>query len=143
MKALYKGMDPGELIKMREQGMSNREIAQSLGTSYSTVYSLIGKQPREMNAYSRRCGIAKKRIIEPQEETYEACLTIKRPALEICGRKWKYRASIGQNMIEVFTAPDVTPMTVDIEDLPQIIKELQVIARNAGKITGGNVLEVW
>ena len=46
-------------------------------------------------------------------------------------------------MIEVFTAPDVIPMTVDIEDLPQIIKELQAIARNADKITGGNVLEVW
>lgn len=78
-----------------------------------------------------------------EKEMHEACLTIKRPAIEICGNKWKYRASVGQNMIEVFTAPDVMPVTVDVEDLPQIIKELQAIVRNAEKITSGNVLEVW
>ena len=70
-------------------------------------------------------------------------MTIKRPAIEICGNKWKYKAHIGMNLIEVFTSSDAAPMTVDIEDLPQIIKELQVIVRNTEKITCGNVLEVW
>ena len=134
-------MDRTELLKMREQGMSNQEIADALDVHYTTVLSLIGKQPRGMRGarnYTGYCGIAPK-----VEEAHEACLTIKRPAMEICGNKWKYRANIGQNMIEVFTAPDVMPVSVDIEDLPQIIKELQAIVRNAEKITGGNVLEVW
>ena len=140
-KALYKDMDRAELLKMREQGMSNQEIADALSVHYSTVLNLIGKQPRGIRSsrnYIGYCGIAPK-----EEEAHEACLTIKRPAMEICGNKWKYRASVGQNMIEVFTAPDVMPVTVDVEDLPQIIKELQAIVRNAEKITGGNVLEVW
>lgn len=46
-------------------------------------------------------------------------------------------------MVEVFTAPDVMPFSVALEDLPQIIKELQAIVRNTEKITCGNVLEVW
>lgn len=126
---------------MREQGMTNQEIADSLDVHYETILKLIGKQPKGLRKpYGSRC---KKAGPAHEEETYEACLTIKRPALEICGRKWKYRASIGQNMVEVFTAPDVTPIALDLEDLPQIIKELQALERNSEKITGGNVLEVW
>lgn len=144
-RALYKDMDRSELLAMREQGMSNREIADSVAVSYQTIYKLIGKQPQEMNAYTRRCGKASPKLhaMPAEEETHEACLTIHRPALEICGNKWKYRAKLGQGMIEVFTAQDVMPVAVDIEDLPRIIKELQAIVRNAEKITDGNVLEVW
>lgn len=126
---------------MREQGMSNQEIADALDVHYSTVLGMIGKQPRGIRGARNCMGYCG--IVPEEKEMHEACLTIKRPALEICGNKWKYRASVGQNMVEVFTAPDVMPVTVDIEDLPQIIKELQAIVRNAEKITGGNVLEVW
>ena len=142
---MYKDMSKTELLAMREQGMSNQEIADAVGVHYGTILNLIGKQPKGMRKpYTRRCNSSGAGGGDAvHEETHEACLTIKRPAIEICGRKWKYRANVGQNMIEVFTAPDVIPMTVDIEDLPQIIKELQAIARNADKITGGNVLEVW
>ena len=45
-KALYKDMSRSELLAMREQGMSNQEIADALAVHYTTVLGLIGKQPR-------------------------------------------------------------------------------------------------
>lgn len=53
---MYKDMDPGELIKMRETGMTNKEIADSLGVHYETVLKLIGKQPKGLRkGYVRQC----------------------------------------------------------------------------------------
>lgn len=45
-RALYKDIDPGSLIEMRNSGMSNAEIAGALDVSYNTILRLIGKQPR-------------------------------------------------------------------------------------------------
>lgn len=144
-RALYKDMDRGELLAMREQGMSNREIADSLAVSYQTIYRLIGKQPQEMNAYTRRCGKAAPRLhaMPAEEETHEACLTIKRPEIYMVGNKWRYSATPGGNRVRIQTEAEGHWFGVALEDLPQIIKELQTIVRNAEKITGGNVLEVW
>ena len=45
-----------ELMSMRETGMSNADIAQSLGCSVSMVYTLIGKQPAEITDANRSAG---------------------------------------------------------------------------------------
>lgn len=42
-----------ELLQMREDGMSNKEIAKNLDVTYATVYALIGKQPAEMTHANR------------------------------------------------------------------------------------------
>ena len=39
-----------EMYHMRDQGMSNRDIAEKLDCSISTVYGMIGKQPKGIRA---------------------------------------------------------------------------------------------
>lgn len=41
-------MDKTQLLNMREQGMSNEEIANAVGCGYQTIYRAIGKQPPEI-----------------------------------------------------------------------------------------------
>lgn len=48
-----KDMDKTELLKMREDGMTNKQIANALGCSQCSIYNLIGKQPEEMTRASR------------------------------------------------------------------------------------------
>lgn len=137
-RALYKDIDPGALIEMRNGGMSNAQIAKTLGVSYSTILGMIGKQPHGMRACAAKTG-----GVEAVEER-EACLTIKRPGIEMIGNKFKYAAVLGGTEIEIqFSEAKEDFFCVPLEDIPQIIKELQAIVRNADKITGGNGLEVW
>lgn len=42
-----------EMYHMRDQGMSNRDIAEKLDCSISTVYGMIGKQPKGIRAKRR------------------------------------------------------------------------------------------
>ena len=46
-------VDKTELLTMREQGMTNNEIAKSLGIDRSTVYNYIGGMPEELKRKSR------------------------------------------------------------------------------------------
>ena len=46
-------VDKTELLTMREQGMTNNEIAESLGIDRSTVYNYIGGMPEELKRKSR------------------------------------------------------------------------------------------
>lgn len=49
MSMLSKELNTNELMYMRDQGMSNREIAKALDVSPATIYNWIGKQPEEMS----------------------------------------------------------------------------------------------
>lgn len=42
------GVTPGEMLELREQGLSNHDIAKELDISYQTVVRYIGKQGRRM-----------------------------------------------------------------------------------------------
>ena len=48
-----------EMLEMRDRGMTNKEIAQSLDVSYQTVLNHIGKMPRDMPDKSEDCKITK------------------------------------------------------------------------------------
>lgn len=56
-----------ELLTMREQGMTNNEIANSLGIDRSTVYNYIGKMPDELKKKS----ISNKRNLKSIEKAKE------------------------------------------------------------------------
>lgn len=66
-----------ELQTMRERGMTNREIAQSLDVGYSTVCRYLGKQPDGMRAahgtYTRKASESK-RLEEKQAIDWEKAM---------------------------------------------------------------------
>lgn len=66
-----------ELQTMRERGMTNREIAQSLDVGYSTICHYLGRQPKEMRAtpgtYTRKES-ENKRLEEKQAIDWEKAM---------------------------------------------------------------------
>ena len=48
-KRISEEISHNEMMQMREQGMSNKEIASALGISYATVLRYIGKQPEAVD----------------------------------------------------------------------------------------------
>lgn len=66
MKPLSKEVSREELLHMREEGLTNKQIAERLGCAYYTVLRYIGKQPDGMRAdYG---SIAAKVTDAPKEE---------------------------------------------------------------------------
>ena len=59
-RGFMKDMNRADLLKMREeQEMSNQEIADTLGCSYETVRSIIGKQPPGLTKKNRQNAAAR------------------------------------------------------------------------------------
>ncbi len=65
-----------EMLHMRGEGLSNREIAEHLDCSTATVYKMIGKQPKGIRAPRRT-----KEVPAPQPvQTFTERLREMRPA---------------------------------------------------------------
>lgn len=56
-RGILKDIDKTTLLQMRESGMTNREISESIGCSLQTIYRIIGKQPKGMKADRRPKGV--------------------------------------------------------------------------------------
>lgn len=59
----------GEMLRMREQGMSNRDIAKCLDIHYATVYNYIGKQGKRMENLAAFNEPKPEKVELPTEET--------------------------------------------------------------------------
>lgn len=59
----------GEMLRMREQGLSNRDIAKCLDIHYATVYNYIGKQGGRMENLAAFDEPKPKEVETPKEET--------------------------------------------------------------------------
>lgn len=57
-----------EMLRMREQGLSNRDIAKCLDIHYATVYNYIGKQGKRMENLAAFNEPKKERVETPTEE---------------------------------------------------------------------------
>lgn len=53
-KLLLKEVSLQELQKMRESGMSNRQIAESLDCGYSTICRYLGRAPSNIRQYGKQ-----------------------------------------------------------------------------------------
>lgn len=47
-RGILKDIDKATLVRMRQEGMSNQEIADHVGCSYQTIRNILGKQPPGM-----------------------------------------------------------------------------------------------
>lgn len=135
-----------ELMQMREDGMSNREIADSLGVSYTCIKNYLGPQPKGMRKY-RSKGVVYGRVQnqpEPEPEV-EPCLVIGNRVIIATGLAYEYEINCSTQTLTMYKPGDrnIRPMTWDLsfDDIDQVISELQAISRNISKCK--NTSEMW
>ena len=126
-----------ELLKMRESGMSNSEIAESLDVSYKTICNYLGKGgPRRQ---TRRAPHVQERA-PMKDEPVEACLKMEPSEIRLTGAYGKYAFAPDGDSISVIIDGDYF-FSVPRDQLSTCIRELQAIERNIGQVK--TQLEVW
>lgn len=128
MKAFYKDMSKPELLSMREQGMSNAEIAKSLDVSYTTVLNLIGKQPKGVRKPYVRGAVMKRE--EPELEDRTAYLMVEKSDLYVTGAVARYRLHPDRDYVSIIDEDYEEIYKLEADKLETFIRELQAIARN-------------
>lgn len=126
-----------ELLKMRESGMSNSEIAESLDVGLSTIYRYIGKGgPRRQT--SRAPHVQERAPMK--DGPVQACLKMEPSEIRLTGAYGKYEFAPDGDSISVIIDSDYF-FSVPRDQLSTFIRELQAIERNIGKVK--TQLEVW
>lgn len=159
---LIKDMDKTTLLKMRDEGMTNMEIAKSLGCSYQSIFKLIGKQPKDMtrqskaeNAYKARAAQAQRRMdgtpmpvsvltsggtVVREEEPKKCVLVVKSlPPMPIPlhGEFMDYVISADRTSVDVETENGRCLLQIPMEKIDTFIAELEAIKRNAASGAAG------
>ena len=138
---LTRDLSYSELMTMRESGMTNQEIADSLDTSYKSVLAVIGKQPKdlrkkpEFHVDQPRPTFGSEPVVEPA-----ACLVVANRQIELAGLFGSYTIPI-QNKVVSVTIPDQGSVHIPFEQLDEFICELQAIQRKLPSLT--NTAEMW
>lgn len=153
-RGFMKDMNKSELLKMREGGMSNREIALSLGCSTPVVYQVIGKQPEEISKRCRLEGMARRREMlqtPPDEKSVEvkmhsymqtrneepavpAVLVMKpvKMPIPLRGAFMHYVIAPDRDLIDVETEEGRVLIQIPADQLDTFIAELGAIKKNIG-----------
>lgn len=158
-RKLLADMDKTMLLKMREEGMTNQEIADAVGCSKMTIYRTLGPMTTEQrsvrnrqNAYNRTAKISeggytverKMQSFMPQrEEPAKAVLVMKTlpPApIPLHGEFADYTISADRQTIEVENEKGRVLILVPAEKLGTFITELQAIEKN---IAAENLMQFW
>lgn len=158
-KKLLNDVSIEELREMRNEGMSNREIAESLGVSVPTIHRYIGNQPKDMTraniAEGQRHGevlstrrTANRTVFnapnaenfasaQPEPELPAACLMVQNSIVELVSAERAYIVDMKESTVEL-----VGGLKMTYEELTGIIAELSAIHR---KLSNGTrvPLEAW
>lgn len=130
-----------ELLKMRESGMSNPEIAASLEVTPQTIRNYIGPGPRSKNRSRGGTPVADEVM---REESMAACLKVEPTVVRLTGAFGCYEVNKADCLIAVELHPDGDTdayFDIPLDQLTTFIKELQAIERNVDRVK--TQLEVW
>lgn len=129
-----------ELLTMRnEQGMTNKEIAEALDVSRSSIYRLIG------GGGPRRAMIRKTStpsLMHPEKEV-PACLKVEAAPINLAGAYGKYTVDEERASLYVLGRSNGHDLAgyIPLDQLSTFIKELQAIERNISNAQPK--MEVW
>lgn len=140
-KSLLKEISYDELIGMRDNGMTNQDIANALGISISTVYRHIGAQPASMRKkYSARYDVVPQTAPE-REEFVEAALVVEDRSISLAGLFAGYKINMKAKEVTVFVEDGVDALVVPFGQVETFAKEISAISRHIDELRVGN--EVW
>lgn len=148
MRSVLKDVSISELMTMREQGMSNQEIANALGVTYQSILRLIGKQPKEVrrersftpevNSHSSVPRNAE--ILKPEEEILPASLVMAERSFVLQGEIGRYEIDTYAQAVRISVA-DQGAFSIPIQDVRVLHSELSAILRNQEKLKFS--VEAW
>jgi len=141
-KKLSNELTLDELNKMRENGMTNRDIAESLGVSISTIYRYIGPQPSSLRG--RHCDFESPSLPEKRAETHdegEAALIVEDRIIGLVGLFASYRVNIRAKEVVVRIEDGVDALVVPFDDVENFAKEIRAISNHIKDIRVG--AEAW
>ena len=98
-RSLINDVSISEMREMRERGMTNAEIAQSLGCSYDTVRKYLGKAP-----FHKAWGEASRPVKAHEEKEPEVtygCLKVLHTIATLEGAVCKYVVNTETGMVEI------------------------------------------
>ena len=147
-----------QLKSMRESGMPNRDIANCLGISVSTVYRYIGSQPHGLRANSVTpiSQISHEEQPVPQnlptseppkenvedEKVPEAALIVEDRTLQLIGLFGAYRVGVKEKRVTVVDGDGNDAITIPFDQVETFAKEINAIAAQIKKgLRVGN--EAW
>lgn len=147
MRSLLKDVSVSELLRMREDGMTNREIADALDVSYKAVLAAIGKQPKELRKKPEfhtpvlpPPTYASEPASRAEEEIASASLVVANKYIELAGLFGNYSIPIHDRVVNINTS-DHGSMQVPFDKLDDFILELQAIQRKVPSLVLST--EMW
>lgn len=138
--SLMREVSMSELLHMREDGMSNHEIAKALDVSYQTVLRMIGKQPSSLRKPAvRGFAMPVNASPVPEKEEPEACLAVLGRSVSLKGDAGEYSLDCGADVLVIKLDGGI--LYVPFRKIEGLINELAAIQRNIPRVKTGN--EMW
>lgn len=127
-----------EMRHMRDNGMTNQDIANTLDVSYPTVYRYLGKQPSRGGMVSQYIPIDSKRETPPEEE-HEAVLPVVNRVTYLKGAFGQYSVDAQARTVTLIVKGAM--VEVEFDQWEAFASEIAAIGRNLNKQTVG--VEMW
>ena len=127
-RSVLKDIDKTTMIKMREDGMANRDIAQSIGCSVTTIYNILGKQPDGIRANRRT-----KAAAQESERTAPpiTCTRRLRPLVQVLqGKSCRFRIDSEHGNVSIEPANGTKGFK--LSDLPSIVQDIIDLSNDPG-----------
>lgn len=139
-----------EMMRMRESGMSNAEIARAVGAGYSTVARYLGAQPGRGGRVSAsipqqaidikpRVERTERPVEKPTEEVYEGVLPVVNRRVSLKGEFGEYEVDQKDKKV-TFAFSDMVA-EISYEEWQIFAKEVTAISRHISK--EGLSPEIW
>ena len=128
-----------EMMEMREnEGMSNREIAEALGTTQTTVRKYIGNQPKGMRKYRSKGVIyppSMRSAEPPKNEPSEALLVVANRCVNVVGSENEYEIDYSAQRVRMRRQKDGKfYWDFAFDELAGVAAELGVIAKKTNEL---------
>lgn len=146
-RKLLKDLSIDELLRMRNAGMTNTDIANALDISYASVYRLIGKQPSSLRASNHTADLppsipatapASNETPVPEPE---AALIVEDRVLRLAGLFASYRVRVKDKEVDIYIDGEGVAMTVKFDELTAFASEIAAIDRHTASLRVG--CEAW
>ena len=134
MRKLSKDITPREMMELRRDGFSNKEIAEKLGCCYATVLKYIGaeRKQREWKPFPGEVV----EVIEPKKpEKMPECA-----AIEFKGEAARIRIDFASDSVAIVNKHGT--FALPAEYVGHLIKDLQKVEELAKKVKGIDVFRV-